>query len=153
MVQYSPVMYIGEGADFVARRILLSEKPFIAIIEGIHGVGKSYFIRQMGQRLWGVKSGEVCKLHDFDHEDRAQFYEKTEPDYFLVENIDASHLVINKTIERHFQKRPDMEIRIVYDLSKILSPPKITLEKIMVRYNLVIENPNLPYLMGVDLLS
>ena len=148
MKPYCPVMNIKDGADFLSERIRLWEKPFIVVIDGIQGIGKTYFAREVNGRLWGTKTGYLCRPHDLDSDYRQQFYQRKNPDYFLIENIDADPIIVDMIVKKHFRKKPDMEIKIVHDLSEILDPPAMTFKKMMAQWNIVIENPDLPSFQG-----
>lgn len=134
----SPIVNYKQGADMVASRIFLyrGEKPYLAVLYGVPGIGKTHFAKEVIQKVWPAKKGEVVKPHDLARNQ----YQLHTPDYLLIENQESLPLVIEMETKRNFHKTPDLWVLLVSDLAKILDPPRLTLEMILHQFNFVVEN-------------
>ena len=137
-MDYSPIVNYKQGADMVASRIFLyqGEKPYLAVLYGVPGIGKTHFAKEVIQKVWPAKKGEVVKPHDVAR----QQYQRNQPDYLLIENQESLPQVIEMETKRNFHRTPDLWLLLVSDLAKILDPPQLTLEMILRQFNFVIEN-------------
>ncbi len=139
----SLVMDFSEAVDFLAEIILVYEgkKPYVATVEGIAGIGKTYFCRS----IWGIigfnKQGTVTKPHDLRREIFQQNTRKRTLDFYLIENHDAGYELINREVQQFFDKEINSRILMVSGLSPLLDSSEITLEKLARVFNLIVENP------------
>ena len=107
------------------------------MIEGITGIGKTHFGREVVGRIHFNKRGKLTKPHDLERDARQEGI----LEYYLIENHDADDTVINLNIKKFFHKTADKRVLVVSDLAVILDPPHLTLGMMVRRYGLIVENP------------
>jgi len=144
MVSRSPVVSFSEGIEVVTQRILnySGEKPFIATVRGISGVGKSHFGREVVGRLYFQKQGTLVKPHDLERE----LSQKGKLNYLLLEidEIDNPYEILLERKTKEFcGKIPDYRIAILYELAPLLDST-ITWNKLLSFFDLIVENPENP---------
>ncbi len=144
-LNHSPVMDYADAVDFLAGKVFHygeqrgEKKPYIAVVGGFPGIGKTHFCRDIVGKLAFQKKGAVTKPHDL--EQCVRQYGKGQ-DYYLIENHDAHYMLIDNDSKRILGKVPDIRIFMVRQLSGVLNPPELTLEKMLECFNLIVENHN-----------
>lgn len=132
-------MDFPEAVGFLAQTILnySGRKPYVATVEGIAGIGKTHFCRE----VWGIigfnKTGTVTKPHDLERE----ILQKGSLDFCLIENHDAVQEMIVRDTQKYFHKNINSRILILSSLAPYLSPPEVTIEKLAEVFSLIVENP------------
>lgn len=132
---HSPVVNYEQGIDIVASRIFSysGKEPYIATISG--AVGKTTFARDVISKVLYNKRGELVNPHDL----RREQYTYRLPDYFLVEIHEEYLPVVDMETQKLFHKVSDLNVLLVSNLSRLLNPPAITLEKLLQVFNLIVE--------------
>ena len=144
MVSRSPVVSFSDGIEVVTQRILTypGSAPYITTIRGISGVGKSHFGREVLEKLWFSKKGTLTKPHDLERE----VSQKRVLEYVLLEidQFDNGYEeVIAHKVRDSCDKVPDYRIMMVYELGPLLDE-KLTLEKMLAFFDLIVENKDHP---------
>lgn len=139
MFSDSFVLNYQEGVDKLAREIFYyrGEGPYIAVIEGVAGIGKTHFGREVVGRILFNKRGKLTKPHDLERDVRQEGI----LEYYLIENHDADDAVMNLNAKKFLHKTADKRVLVVSDLAAVLNPPRLTLGMVAGRYGLVVENP------------
>ncbi len=127
-----------EAVDFLAQTILnySGQKPYVATVEGMAGIGKTRFCREVWGEIGFSKRGTVTKPHDLERE----VLQKGILDFYLIENHDAVQEMIKRDVQRHFGKNIDSRILILSSLAPYLNPPEVTIEKLAGVFSLIVEN-------------
>ncbi len=136
-------MDFPEAVDFLAQTILnySGRKPYVATVEGIAGIGKTHFCREVWNIIGFNKTGTVTKPHDLEREIAQLTARKGRLDFYLIENHDAVQEMIEREAQHYFGKKIDSRILILSSLAPYLNPPEVTIEKLAEVFSLIVENP------------